>query len=108
MQPNGRAVFLCRPIYDQSFEDVAWHAGDNNGMPCEHQQPASDLAKEILHQHQQHSGGIVTGIREAAHMDSPDPLPPGQGNWQRGSALQTLAMGDQDLPVSPEQQVGPL
>lgn len=34
----------CRAIYDQSYEDIGWHAGDNNGMPQDAPGPLSDLA----------------------------------------------------------------
>ncbi len=37
----------CRAIYDQSYEDIAWHVGDNNGMPSDPQRPMSDLAHSI-------------------------------------------------------------
>lgn len=39
----------CRAIYDQSYEDIAWHVGDNNGMPSDSRVPMSDLAHSIAH-----------------------------------------------------------
>ena len=39
-------------------------------------------------------------------MDSAAEPPQGQGSWQKGSALQTIALDEHDLPSSaPEQQV---
>lgn len=43
LQKDGRA------IYDQSYEDITWHVGDNNGMPSDARGPMSDLAQSIAH-----------------------------------------------------------
>ena len=99
----------CRAIYDQSFEDVAWHVGDNNGMPLHTKHPTSDLAKSIAQSSDKGSltSRVTSALRQAAHMDSAAEPPQGQDNWQKGSALQTIALDEQDLPTSlPEQQVG--
>lgn len=101
----------CRAIYDQSIEDVAWHVGDNNGMPLDTEHPTSDLAKSIAQSNSSDKGGLTSrvtpALRQAAHMESAAEPPQGQDNWQKGSALQTIALDEHDLPTSlPEQQLG--
>ena len=105
--------FCVRAIYDQSFEDVAWHVGDNNGMPLDnHQHPTSDLAKSIAQSNSSNEGSISnrvkSALKQAVHMDTaPEPPPSRQGSWQKGSALQTLALDEHELPIAtPDPQVG--
>lgn len=43
------SLLSCRAIYDQSYEDITWHVGDNNGMPSDARGPMSDLAQSIAH-----------------------------------------------------------
>ena len=56
-------VTTCRrAIYDQSYEDIGWHVGDNNGMPQDPPGPLSDLAHSI-----------------PQHDTPPDPIPETSG-----------------------------
>ena len=64
------SVLCCRAIYDQSYEDVGWHVGDNNGMPQHPQLPVSDLLQSIA-QHGDPS--------EDPHDDPQDPTPSTSG-----------------------------
>lgn len=59
---NTITALCCRAIYDQSYEDIAWHVGDNNGMPSDSRGPMSDLAQTIAH-----------------HETPPDPIPSTSG-----------------------------
>ena len=61
-------VLCCRAIYDQSYEDIAWHVGDNNGMPSDSRGPMSDLAQSIAH-----------------HDTPPDPTPSTSGRYSNNS-----------------------
>jgi hypothetical protein len=60
--------YCCRAIYDQSYEDMAWHVGDNNGMPSDSRGPMSDLAQSMAH-----------------HETPPDPIPSTSGRSSNDS-----------------------
>ena len=125
---KNNSQLTCRAIYDQSYEDVAWRVGDNNGMPNDSNTPLSDLAQSIAqHDGPRHptpnpsstpsssdsadrtddkqqsiSSRVQSAIRQAARMDSV-----GEGEqakqdkrWQQTAPLQTIALDEHDLPPS--------
>ena len=126
---HGKSCSTCRAIYDQSYEDVAWRVGDNNGMPHDPKTPLSDLAQSIAqHDDPQHpsptpsstpsstdkadsstdskqkspTSRVQSAIRQAAHMDSvgEDEQAKHDKRWQQTPPLQTIALDDNDLPSS--------
>lgn len=106
MTPAG---LLCRAIYDQSPEDVAWHVGDNNGMPLDSSVTA-DTAHPIVQNDKSNgdsfSERVKSALQQAANMDAAAEESSGQGSWQKGSALQTIALDEHDLPtLQPQEQV---